>query len=828
MSTTTTEFNEQDLKPSTCIACRLRRKRCDRKQPICTSCEELNISQDLCVCPQSKLGLKSKNSKVTLDELKEKNERLQQEQEYLKSILNGELPEPDVRMKLSQILNSEQKVKKQDRNLFLTVKSGLYSCSAHFGSTSWQSLLASNPQYSQFMYQIAAVLNHARMEYDRRKHTFQGLAAGDPRLNGIRAKIVEGALGLAQVDLNQIGIDLISEIEASLPAYGTLLGLLESYFLFNKHRKIGFVMIDQEEFFNEFHQVITKDESGLVKITISLPGEEVKTSFLFLLVSMITCMTFIMNQSYGPSTSYNHLLLHEHSEVLCYYSAMLMKSLQQSPSSMIDFKVGDFKYMSQMFQGIAHFLIFERYTPHGRLIEVEDATMGHSISIKRTSGMMIGSDFYNRIDEVFKHKSLNYRRGLKSAWFFAIFVDSCEAVEVGVLPKFKPEELKIKDEDKSKYTEAILLLNETITKYLRKELKDSMEVVELISKELVPKIKAFLNKNFPSIGQVVALLKTLDLEDTSNVDTFFDLTESFLVQLLFLSLIQVLYSVCFKRLEENHRFSPLHKRFNLLSLKYSLLMFYSVPAYLECHQRVSTHKNSIVFGALPALLAIFPHLRYSFRRAALTAGLRIFEYFPVDKRTLFSSIYEKHDKPDDEILKEILEKENFQPFFSFQDLEDFQIDEDHEALLSKFSVLNNYRYLILSLGKAVIDLQNCLRSQYINLSFIRLNPSFFRVVKTCSIFLNVAYSDIQEVPTSVNPSQAQYSQMQYVDNTTEPKDRNPNDRAHLFPDPFVPPEPQPELDLRGFFNTPGLYHPGNVDELLSFVPNGGANMYSYQ
>lgn len=95
---------------STCIACRFRRKKCDKKKPICTSCYELGIPSDLCVTPSYRLGLRSKNSKVTLDELKSKRDKLRDEEKALKSLLSGKLPESSARMKLSNILNHEGKL----------------------------------------------------------------------------------------------------------------------------------------------------------------------------------------------------------------------------------------------------------------------------------------------------------------------------------------------------------------------------------------------------------------------------------------------------------------------------------------------------------------------------------------------------------------------------------------------------------------------------------------------------------------------------------------------------------------------------------------------
>lgn len=669
-----------------------------------------------------------------------------------------------------------------------------------FGSLSWRALLQSNPQGVEFLRQINSVIEQARIYFDKRIETFQGLAAGDPRLNSIRSRIVEGCLGIQDVKLEEICQDLFKEIETTLPDYSTLVGLLTRYFDVGKKKKVGFFQIDEEDFFKSFNDIIEQDEIGLAKLNVKLPEEYHKPAFVFLLLTLVTYMTYQANQSYGQSSLINHMLLHEQSEIL--YLAFLITKRQTGKEGALLCAVEryDFKISAFLIQGMVHFAVFERFTPHGRSIEAQDGTMSHAIVVKTIIAFTRMLNLDRDIDQIFKGYSEPYRESLKSLTYFCAFSDSVISLEVGVRPKITPRDLAIYENSDSKYANLVVIFNKILHIYYENEDKEALKVVELIDEDLIPQIKTFLLENVPSVTDTVNNLRNLNIDDMSNSETYFEYLSTCLIHLTLLTLIHSFYDVGTKRLQKNHRFSPLHKRFNLLSLKYALILCYLIPSIIECLQQAAVHPSSIEFGILPGLLSIFPHIRLIFRRAIVALCLRVFEFFPVDKRILFASIYKKYDKTDDEILQEILARQEFQPFFTMEDLENFDIDTDPEAVLEKFSILNNYTYLTLSIGKSVVDFQACLKNQYINMSFVRFNPPFFRILKCCSIFLNVAYSDTQD-SSSVE---------------LEKTESNNSQSETLEYEHFIPPE-LTSYDFADFFNTSGIYDTTDIPEFLPFV-----------
>lgn len=133
-------------------------------------------------------------------------------------------------------------------------------------------------------------------------------------------------MGIQEVKLEEICLDLFKEIETSLPDYDLLVGLIKRYFAFNRQRKVGFLIIDEEDFFMNFNNCIDRDESGLIKINVKLPGDEHKIPFVFLVMTMLTHMTFQVNQSCGVSSTYNHMLIHEQSEIFYYLALLVLKT----------------------------------------------------------------------------------------------------------------------------------------------------------------------------------------------------------------------------------------------------------------------------------------------------------------------------------------------------------------------------------------------------------------------------------------------------------------------------------------------------------------------
>ncbi|CCH41191.1 hypothetical protein BN7_728 [Wickerhamomyces ciferrii] len=790
---------EIQLKMATCIACRMRRKKCDRKMPICSSCEELNIPKELCVCPDTKLGLKSKNSKVTRDTLIKYNNNLREEQKYLESIIKGEPIAPDARMKLSQILNNDSKHKKHERNLFLTQKTE----NGYFGSSSWRATLGTTPPGVQFIAEINKVLRQAKIDHELKKNGTLDEQSPFPHLNSFRAKVTEAALGLSNHNLHELTIQLLRELETHLPPFDQTLDLIKRYFFINQMRKVCFIVLDETEFYKYFNKTISKSSiNGNVQFNVELPGEEDKIPFIFLFTTMMTMMVFQLNQTYTHANTFNHMLIHELADILYHLSLLMIKSIQDSPTVIVQYEQFDFKLSIQIIQGLIHYNVFDRYLPHGRLVELEDDTMGHSLAAKRILTLMKGMNLNTNIDKTFKHFSKSYRESLQSLWIFMGYLDCTESFESGTKPKLFPHELLNKmDPTREKYRKSIYVFNNTLELLSRNEFEDPMKVVELIKTKLVPDIKQVLDLYFLPIGETMEFLESFDMDDLTNRQKFFELTETYSLQITLLSFLQTLYNICYKRLEEGHRFSALHKQYGLLTLKYGLLVFYSVPAFLKCLQRVSTHKNSIVFGILPAFFGTFPHIRLAFRRSMYFVGARVFDNFPVDKRTLFESIYQKHEKSDEELMREILARQNFQHFYTFKDLEDFKIDDDQSQVLNKFTSLNNYTYLILSMGKAFVELQNCLKTQYVNLSFVRLSPTFFKTMKICSVFLNNAFSNsepqLQVLNPNPTPSFQSVPPLPFNHGGLHHDPFYPNNQQHqqIFAQPPPPPPPLQQFQL---------------------------------
>ncbi|CAM9023218.1 unnamed protein product [Wickerhamomyces anomalus] len=192
-----------------CIGCRLRRKKCDRGKPICTSCLELNISPDLCIYPKSKLQLASKDSKITLDLLRSKNKELKEEYEAVKA---GEKPSTNSLQNNNVVLSSQNNPSDKIDNtpinpsaevlgfvqdpINTTVKE-TNEFLLHCGPLSWVSLMSFEKDFAQLCLQFGQIIAIAKdLRKDSRRGEFIDQADSDTRFNDIKGRLSRILLGI--------------------------------------------------------------------------------------------------------------------------------------------------------------------------------------------------------------------------------------------------------------------------------------------------------------------------------------------------------------------------------------------------------------------------------------------------------------------------------------------------------------------------------------------------------------------------------------------------------------------------------------------------------
>lgn len=731
-----------------CIGCRLRRKKCDRGKPICTSCLELNISPDLCIYPKSKLQLASKDSKITLDLLRSKNKELKEEYEAVKA---GKKPSTNSLQNNNVVLSSQKNPSDKIDNtpinpssqdlefvqdpINTTVKE-TNEYLLHCGPLSWVSLMSFEKDFAQLCLQFGQIIAIAKdLRKDSRRGEFIDQADSDTRFNDIKGRLSRILLGIDPNEyIFKVMEELFLEIENRLPHYDMVMTLIDRFFITTRIQKMGVIQLNEDSFYETLSQIITKDSNGRVKITVKFPDEYYKTPGVSLLLSIVATMLFQVNQLVNPITSANHLLILDCIKVL-FVGFSIFKRTSPTPEAVVSPELA-----VQLLQGFLYYVGFDRYNPHGREHEKSDKTGENAICVRKMVSYARALKLNCDIEKIYKHKSKNYRRSLKSIWFALAFLDIGESIEFGLPTKIKRDELYCYDDCQDEYSKSVIVLNELIADFQNIEkISNTLDFIQLVEKNLITKAKNTLRDLFKPIHEDLKTLNEMNFDDLSLVHKFMAITQTFNVRLTLLTLIETYYHHCFVRLKQSgYDNTDFCKKYQILAMKYSLLVFQVISGIFSAYRRLWGHENSTTFGSLGTILAIFSTMKFTFRRVTIFTGARVFEGLPVEKSTVILDLFELGKETDSEILNYLLRTQKH-PFFTIADLENGVVDDHDEILLKRFSILTDYRFSMLSAAVSMYNLAESLNNSRYDLNFVRLNRAFYFALKLVSFFTRLEY-----------------------------------------------------------------------------------------
>lgn len=291
--------------PSACLGCRLRRHKCGREKPMCLNCVDLKGPSNMCL--YRSVGLISKDSKSTLQSLKDQNVKLKQQVVELEELVKkrklhpteGTTGSKDYKLRKSSDVTNCYKhfqLNPQKNSLSHYIKETNLGLT-HYGSFSIDALTNSEPSLKQLIKQIDIFIKRERLKYDAKMEKIRnGTVENDENLKIIKCKLLEKRLGLTQnkdVDLEILEL-IIKGVEKILPDSNSLEMLLTPYFRHYKDRCVAFVYFDEEsvrESINSFLDVSAKRP----KININLPKDVDKLPGLLQFISILIFLLFIVS-----------------------------------------------------------------------------------------------------------------------------------------------------------------------------------------------------------------------------------------------------------------------------------------------------------------------------------------------------------------------------------------------------------------------------------------------------------------------------------------------------------------------------------------------------
>ncbi|CCH41190.1 putative transcriptional regulatory protein [Wickerhamomyces ciferrii] len=759
-----------------CIGCRLRRKRCDRKRPICTSCLELNISDDLCIYPDTKLQLASKDSKITLDMLRNKNKDLKKEYELLQNLspnqiklLSSNLNDnhlthkiPPYQQEILQHLhpnhaqpiqddnkphqlqeNSQYPKQSSPNNELLTTIKFEKNIHLHIGSLSWETLFRSEKDTYKLCMQFDELLDLIKTRHDKMSKNFTLEMDTDSRFQQLKQLLLSMLIG--KIPLNSVysTMDELLEIIANrLPPYDMVMTLVDRFFIMIRIQQNVMLEVNEDAIYETIGQCFSKGPNGRVQINVKFPEEWVKIPGISLVLGIVAQMLFQVNQLLNPITSANHLLILDSIQLLLVAFSIFRRFDIRYRDIMIP------EVAIQFLQAFIFFSGFDTYNPLGREHERSDKTGENLILVWRMITYARAAYLNKDIDVVYKQKTKEYRRSLKSIWYWLAFLDVSESIEFGTKTKIQREELFYYSDHSNEYTRSITLLNELIYDYQQLEnLDDPLEFINKTEFILIPKANQALNQFPNSVNDDLTTLHHMDFDNLSLVHKFMSTVQTFSIRLTTYALIHTYYYQCYKRLElTNSENEFLRKRYYLLSMKYGLLVFELIPAIFSAYKRLWGHEHSSTFGSLGTIISIFNTMKSAFRRVTIFVGGRIFENLPIQDRSIaILKLFQMDNVDDKTLLNDLIRHENQVnnsqlQFFQIYDLEDPQIDLQNDLLFKKFEILLDYKFVMLTCSRTMCDLVDYLKNSVYNLNFVSLNRAFFIAIKILSFFLRIHHS----------------------------------------------------------------------------------------
>lgn len=806
-------------KSSVCTGCRLRRRKCDRESPICSSCKELNVPSELCIYRELRSNSKTTSSREVLEGLKVRHSDLVSEKFRLKRIVELELKkrERSSSYKYDSRKRHAKKVLYSDNRSFnnnsVNKKNDNNSNQKHgkekLGSISWRSLMSVEPNMKALISYMDKVIKSQKELLKNVQSKVRDQVKKNPLISQIRSRFNSLTFGLDFSEDYGLIEELFRDIERNLPKEDVLQSFLDHQFRTVPVDFVGWMSIDKETYYDKLHCVLKFDEEGRAHITIKLPEESNLVSDLAFVVSSLIFPAYHTAQLMTVKEPVNYMLFVEYSEVLSYIHNQLCDQTKDP------FPIMPGNSLERI-QTFLNFSFFDRYTPQGR--QLPDDPYANYLNVRQLIAGAKILNFNQDIDAFYADRTPNYRRTIKSCWYFLAFADVMESLETGLPPKIEPNELRRYEDHTDSYIESLFVLNRVLYKYNTMNfnaVKTADELISIINDELIGDLRALLDSEYRPFKENIKNLENFDFTNILNAPEFIRECCGLPMRFTVYSLIQTLYFMCYKKLESIDRFPKATMKFGILSMKYSSLIIYCVNEFFSLFDKLMEHPNCYDFGVLECVMACFPHMNLAVRRVYICAGGRLCEGLPINKSSEIKKLFYGKSANEGQLLNEIQLKKEYQVLYTLEDLEDRSVDNNDEALFDKFMMLLDHKYMIFSFSSIIKNISIGLYKENFNTKInAKTNHVFFYLLKFMSFFLNSSFTS-DGTPIEKENS---FIGLGKLSASKEMKQENEFNFAQLFEEAIN--TTSDRFDFENFFNiSTGQYQSSDIDQFLTAYPH---------
>lgn len=730
------QSTEVDKKHIACLGCRIRRRKCDGLKPICSGCVDLNIPVRLCVYHDARVGYKSDKAEKALEKLKRENKSLKNELQRLKRMSsvvvlsndNETVKHPRRRSRYEPYLLPSDLSGKSLKNLLTGAIGESSGTHIHYGPISWYAIASTNEPLKNISAWFINTVKLEKERYDRSTADMRQYEKSTALMT-IKELVIDHSLRIHPTDKDLLIQDLLVEIGNNLPSKELLTQLLAYYFHINSQRVVGFVYVDEEQFYDDYNKYLSFDSKGKVKILSSANNNGVP--FIMLLLALLTFTGYSLSRTIEQQKEFqvDYMLMVEYLKTL-----LMATGLFKSPVSFSFFP----SLCPVSLIALIHLAVFERCSPHGKRLQgimgITDFLTSKQLVIY---AKMLHLD--KDIDIYYSSKSENYKKGLKSIWTCLIYHDISEGLETGIDLKIKPEELVQYEYDPSPYARSLVVLNRVLNQFNEKVVEiTGFELTDYIEKKLVSQLDEFLSKDLTSAASDLQYFRACDFDDTSNAPKYVYLLQMAAIKLLFYSLSQSLYQFCAKMAEQ---YKGNWRRYELLAIKKGATLMQYLKDTMEATRRLILHENAKLFSLVSTLQVLFKPVTFSLRRCTLFAGdlsLR-----KSNQKYNFQVLHEMTNHPHKyakSLMKASLPSKRYEIFsYTVQDLEDLEVEKDMDLMKQKLGHLFESRFLIFKLSRMIHMVAKALDNDKFNLNFVKLNYVFFYCSSASNLFLSLAY-----------------------------------------------------------------------------------------
>ncbi|CCH41188.1 putative transcriptional regulatory protein [Wickerhamomyces ciferrii] len=699
---------------SPCISCKLRRTRCDRKSPICSSCASINLPQELCHYKDFKINLKDKNSKETLNILKQENEELKKELEELKN-------ETTKKVQIST------------------------SFKLHHGSSSWASPLTSQPQFENVVDDIIPKIKNELNNQTEIRKMMMNLLETNESINLIKERINRLKIGLDTLEDYSLLEDSIKVIEKALPNYEYITKSFKNFFKFGTSYGT-FMNINYDSFWLKYYKLFSEDtKTGFIQINSSLkfPRDLDQVTFLVLFLAFLIYIIFAhLHHTKNPldksDIKTNPIILTEYCKIL---SNVLILYINFEPNHENLNKILNLDHL----QGIVQINVFDTFSTGNKFSELIANPKGAGGILNNWKVINIAKmmKLNEDIDLVYAHKDAEYRQGLKQIWYYLSFVNLAFSLEVGMMGKIKPEEIRLYSSlSDNNLPRSLKILNKVCYDFEFIEI-NSINFQEIHDFFIYP-IHNLMELEFtPLIGKINQL-NGYDLNNPEECYGFREIASEFSIHILAINALTSIYSFCERKskLESNELGV---QKYKLLKLKTMILLINIGSLIFQSYQRFMNHPDAYSYSPLLTLLHLYIRIRRTFRRVGISISSQVFQNLKKLKRDEIDEILTMNDEEMNRLVDNIIEETGYDyDELNVEDLENWSIEGNSIEMERKFQILNDDEYLLISI---IMNLQKVFKSfetPNYNLEFFKNNTTFrffFKITRTLLILIHKVNSN---------------------------------------------------------------------------------------